>query len=466
LIVAAVTAIVGFVGGSAWGTNPFVDVAGNSHEANIDAIYNAGITTGCDTTHYCPNNDVTRAQMATFLARIGGLGKNFPKANAHSDRQTYCAMAEANPSSFRSAPCQAEAQSLGTTGGQNTIAIGTDGFPIVGFYSTGSDLRILHCTTGDCSTKETSQVLDSASASMGQYPSIAIGFDGLPILSYYDASNGNLRTTHCSRPSCGAGSTLATFTIDSDGDVGRDTSIAIGADNFPIISYYDATNGDLKTAHCNTSTCTGFRQIVTLDAGASPRQLPDNVGSQTAIAIGADGYPIVSYFNDTDDTLKVAHCTQLDCTGTVNTRTIGAMDATTGRTAIAVGTDGFAVVAYQSGGILQVAHCSNVACSAAPTITTVDDGIIGNEVGRDPAIAIASDGKPFVAYKDFTDNDLRVAHCSTVDCTGVPVVRTLSAINTLGDNSNAMAIGIDGIAVIALTGGSNQMFVARPQVGV
>jgi predicted outer membrane repeat protein len=50
----------------------FTDVPFN-HSAwqYIEAIYNAGITGGCTTTplNYCPNNTVTRAQMAIFLLR-------------------------------------------------------------------------------------------------------------------------------------------------------------------------------------------------------------------------------------------------------------------------------------------------------------------------------------------------------------------------------------------------------------
>jgi hypothetical protein len=34
-----------------------------------------GITTGCTPTAYCPLNDITRAQMAAFLARAF-LGMN------------------------------------------------------------------------------------------------------------------------------------------------------------------------------------------------------------------------------------------------------------------------------------------------------------------------------------------------------------------------------------------------------
>ncbi len=54
----------------------FTDVdADGSHGANIDALAAAGITVGCsrDPLRYCPANSVTRAQMATFLARALGL---------------------------------------------------------------------------------------------------------------------------------------------------------------------------------------------------------------------------------------------------------------------------------------------------------------------------------------------------------------------------------------------------------
>jgi hypothetical protein len=63
--------------------NPFTDLTGGDHDANIDAIYNAGITTGCvPNEQYCPTDFVTREQMATFLARTAGLGQNKPAANA------------------------------------------------------------------------------------------------------------------------------------------------------------------------------------------------------------------------------------------------------------------------------------------------------------------------------------------------------------------------------------------------
>ena len=49
----------------------FTDTQGNVHAANIDTLAAAGITVGCRTEplRYCPNQAVSRAQMATFLHR-------------------------------------------------------------------------------------------------------------------------------------------------------------------------------------------------------------------------------------------------------------------------------------------------------------------------------------------------------------------------------------------------------------
>ena len=47
----------------------FADTEGGDHEANIDALFAAGITAGCktDPLRYCPDSPVSRAQMATLL---------------------------------------------------------------------------------------------------------------------------------------------------------------------------------------------------------------------------------------------------------------------------------------------------------------------------------------------------------------------------------------------------------------
>ena len=64
----------------------FFDDDGNTHEGAIEAIATAEITVGCNApyqTGYCPSDDVTRAQMATFLARA--LDLPVPTGNRFSD---------------------------------------------------------------------------------------------------------------------------------------------------------------------------------------------------------------------------------------------------------------------------------------------------------------------------------------------------------------------------------------------
>lgn len=61
-----------------YAANPFTDLQGTVHDGNIDTIYNLGITTGCnppDLDNYCPTDNVTRQEMASFLARTASLNR-------------------------------------------------------------------------------------------------------------------------------------------------------------------------------------------------------------------------------------------------------------------------------------------------------------------------------------------------------------------------------------------------------
>lgn len=56
-------------------TDYFIDDGASVHQANINAVAEAGVTTGCtaDGNRYCPLSVVFRDQMATFLVRMLGL---------------------------------------------------------------------------------------------------------------------------------------------------------------------------------------------------------------------------------------------------------------------------------------------------------------------------------------------------------------------------------------------------------
>lgn len=64
----------------------FVDDDGNIHEGAIEAIRAEGITQGCSATRYCPNEPVTRGQMAAFLNRALDLPAA-PQPSGFTDTQ-------------------------------------------------------------------------------------------------------------------------------------------------------------------------------------------------------------------------------------------------------------------------------------------------------------------------------------------------------------------------------------------
>ena len=70
----------------------FVDTVGNAHEKAIDALASARITAGCSSNpaRYCPDREVTRGQMATFLARALDLVP-LPKPITNESGEYYIA---------------------------------------------------------------------------------------------------------------------------------------------------------------------------------------------------------------------------------------------------------------------------------------------------------------------------------------------------------------------------------------
>ena len=81
---------------------------------------------------------------------------------------------------------------------------------------------------------------------MGQYTSVTIGADGLGLISYYDATNGDLKVAHCSKA---AGTPATTATPDRASDDGRATSVTTGAAGRGLSSCQEGTNGSLRGGH-------------------------------------------------------------------------------------------------------------------------------------------------------------------------------------------------------------------------
>jgi hypothetical protein len=138
------------------------------------------------------------------------------------------------------------------------------------------DLNVAHCADLACSSATRSAV--ESATNVGAASSLAIGPDGLGLISYWDYQNADLKVAHCSSIAC---FTATAATVDSSGgDVGRDTSIVIGGDGLGLIGYSDATNGDLKVAHSADAACSSASTVAIDTAGT--------VGAYTSITIGTD----------------------------------------------------------------------------------------------------------------------------------------------------------------------------------
>ena len=284
---------------------------------------------------------------------------------------------------------------------------------------------------------------DATAYQAGAFSSIAIGRDGLPVVAHHEESAGSVRVTRCGNAACSAGN--VSTTVDDPADfVGQDISLAIGVDGLPVVSYRDINGGTLRVTHCGNATCTAGNTAMAADGPANV------VGAYTAVAIGADGLPVISHQDITASALRVTHCGNAACTaGNISTTVDGPGNLVGFYTSIAIGADGLPVISHYDATALalRITHCGNAACTGGNISTTVDDP--ANGVGRYSSIAIGTDGLPVISHQDASAGTLRVTHCGNAACTAGNVSTTVDAPGNVVGFITAIAIGADGLPVIA-----------------
>ncbi|HKE98399.1 MAG TPA: VCBS repeat-containing protein [Actinomycetes bacterium] len=350
------------------------------------------------------------------------------------------------------------------SGVESSIAIGADGLGVASYYVGGGtgdhqDLRVAHCEDQACTSITTHDV--DTQGDVGEFSSIKIGTDGLPLISYITyrtadpaAFTEDLKVAHCNDVTC-ASATITT--LDAPARVNDVTALAIGGDGLGLISYQDtaASSTKMKVAHCANTACTSATRT-TIDT-VRPDNGENGGYQQTGIAVGNHGLGLISYYDGGgNQMLKVAACTNPDCSNSVKTVVDKSADPAHqlhgGWPSVTFGHDGLALISYNAnytasgGSDLKVAHCSDVYCTSSTKITADH----GGHVGWRTSIAVGGDGLGVISEYDITNRDLKLAHCANLACS-TATATTVDAFDDVGRRSSVTA-GTDGLPLVSYIG--------------
>jgi hypothetical protein len=198
----------------------------------------------------------------------------------------------------------------------NQAPAGTPGWdhnPVVAYLDSDNGLlRVKKCADALCnnidgrtaSTLANTGPVTGASQTSMEVPTST----GNPVISYFwnqsdsatQLTSGSLNVVACNDAECSSGETTE---LDSTGITGQANSMALGANGFPVIAYYDRSNQDLKLARCSNARCTAAVLSVVDSIGNSTTGTGHGT---TSIAVAPDGRIGISYFDANVDTLKLA----------------------------------------------------------------------------------------------------------------------------------------------------------------
>ena len=165
--------------------------------------------------------------------------------------------------------------------------------------------------------------------------------------------------------------------LDASEYRGKFSSIAIGVDGLPIIAYADDYTGgegheDLRVAHCNDSACTHAEVTSLTPTGRKARQ--------NAIAIGADGMPVIVFgaLDGDDKNLYLLHCDDIACTSATSSTALGTYYGS-GDISLIINAAGLPYFSFQnSSGGISIAVCGDSACSSV-SFLSIDGGTLTGE---------------------------------------------------------------------------------------
>lgn len=192
----------------------------------------------------------------------------------------------------------------GSVGDYTALRLDSDGFPVIGYPRNGK-VKLAHCNDINCAGGDESIVIVDGSTINAEFLSMRLDLDGYPVMSYYDAGpRRDLKILHCNDVNC-VGGDESIETVDTLG--GQSTSLQLDISGYPVVSYI--ANDKLRILHCNDPNCSGGDESIISVDDADPQA---NI-SGTSLQLDSNWNPVVSYYDDINDDLKILHCDDPNC---------------------------------------------------------------------------------------------------------------------------------------------------------
>ena len=317
-----------------------------------------------------------------------------------------------------------------------SMALDASSYPVVSYLDdTNDDLKVMHCNDINCAGGDESITTPHSAGEVGGNTSLELDSAGFPVISYYDSTNGDLYVMHCNDANC-TGNNERITSPDVTGDVGTYTSLALDASGFPVVSYYDSSTTALKLIHCNDPYCAGGNESITAPHTAG------SVGKYTSLALDSSGNPVVSYYYQTSDDLYVMHCNDANCAGSDESIVVQHTTGVVGTwTSLALDSSWFPVVSYRdvTNGYLYLLHCNDANCSGpAESVVLAADP----DSGAYSSLALDASGRPVISYWEQSEADLRLLHCDDAGCASE--VGNSTAVDQAGDVGHYTSLQLDG----------------------
>jgi hypothetical protein len=296
------------------------------------------------------------------------------------------------------------------------------------------------------------QIVDSE-GDVGRYPALALDSRGYPVISYYDTTNAEIKLVRCGSPDCSTGNSIQT--VDSSTASRRSNiSMVLDSNDHPVISYADShahiLGDNLKLARCGSPDCASGNSIQIVDSG-------DWIGRFNSLALDSRGYPVISYSDQDTGVgyLKLARCGSPDCASGNSILALGEDEKyleTGYYNSLALDSNDHPVISYAFVTIAPaLRRCSSPDCSTGSSFQLMALGW-----SLDTSLALDSNDNPVISYLFDAPHELKLVRCGNLDCSAGNYSAQLVDSSATGFSSISLALDSNDNPAISYYDDSNK----------